>query len=83
MINTIVSVSIHIHGPSIYHCDQSGDSATVRLGTGYDACLTANAENFLQLAKVCKEAARRIALKNIEKVEKQFDREFAEQFPET
>lgn len=66
---TSVTVDVHMKGPSKYHCDQSGDSATIVLGEGFRAALHGSTKDFLMLAEVCMEAARRIAAKGLVKEE--------------
>lgn len=78
---TSVFASIHLYGPSRYHCDQDGDHATIAVGEGWDATITAKAEDFLHLAKTCEEAARRIALRNFNKVRQLNQDELDKEFP--
>lgn len=82
MSETRASVSIFMwEGQSCYHCDQEGGRATIQVGDG-DIHLTASQEGFLQLAKVCREAAKRIALRTFTAAQEKYDRELAEEFPE-
>ena len=82
MLKTDATVMIHLYGPSGYHCDQSGDSATIKLGEDGNITLSASSEDFLLLSKTCKEAAKRIALKKFNQVSESLDKELEAQFPE-
>lgn len=79
---THVTTMIHLRGASRYHCDQDGDSATIKIGAGYGASITASAEDFLLLSKTCQEAAKRIVLKEYNKTCRKIDAELGELFPE-
>jgi hypothetical protein len=68
-----------VEGGSRYHCDQSGDSATIQVG-GANVYLSASSKDFLQLAKVCTEAAKRIALKSFNAELEKNTKELEEQF---
>ena len=80
-METRVAVHVHLEGPSRYHCDQNGDKATIALGLGYNVSVTASVEDFLLLSKTCQEAARRIALRKVNKITAETERELAEEFP--